>query len=421
MIYKRRSKPSNLPTLIIHIGTEKTGTTSIQEFVHANRRELLRQQLQTIQGFGSRNNREFVSYFQNSLDDWARQKDIRTLEGKAKYFSNFRTRFENEILLDSSGNRSSYLLITSEHLSSRLRTSKELHSLKEFLEQYFSSIKIIAYFRPQEEMALSLYSTGLKGQVHLSLEDWLLRVRPDSLYYNFYAIAQLWASVFGKENLHLRVFDRRKLVRQDIRRDFLEALKNVGVEIHPNKLSFGSRPANESLTNLQGSVFASINETVPYWNREPLTGINRENVKLKRAAMNISELSVGRYQVKRPGEVQARFEDANKNFFDEFLPGQFFELQRPNEAEESMPLSEVEQLVRELTKTLLAQKVNTIGPALLDSDADYLRDIAVGILDKRPLSQSEAEKLLELALRVRPDGALIKKQLERAKRGSKPE
>ena len=414
MYFNIRTTPRKLPLVILHIGTEKTGTTTIQEFVNKNRQVLANQELGTLKGFGRPNNRDFVVYFQTNLDDWARHKMISSAEEKSQYFSDFESRFEKEIGIRQVAN-SGARLITSEHFSSRLRTLEELNSLKTFLELYFDSIKIICYLRPQEEMAVSLHSTGLKGQGHVSLENRLKQVVPQNYYYNFHEMAKMWESVFGKENLHFRIFDREKLAKQDIRHDFIEAIRTLGLDIDSSKLDFSQRPANESLTTLQGIVFSAINETVPYWNLPPLKGVNRENKRIKKAILNIPSLRVGNFRPGNPGEVQSRFTESNRRFFDEFLPGQGFEMKESKDTIDSIPLGQVEKIVQDLTKTLLSEKVNSHGPALLDSDAKYLRDIAIGILDKRALSEKDAAKLLELALRIRPEGPVIQKQLERAK------
>lgn len=62
--------------------------------------------------------------------------------------------------------------------------------------------------------------------------------------------------------------------------------------------------------------------------------------------------------------MQARFEESNNRFFDEFLPGQSFEKERPEATVDSIRLKEVEQMVYELTKTLLSEKVNSERPGI---------------------------------------------------------
>lgn len=417
---KRRAfhNPQKLPLAVLHIGTEKTGTTSLQDFLYSNRLELGKQGIRMLSFFGQPKNREFVAYFQKSLDDWAQGKSITTQGEKQDYFSNFETKFEKDIAIrNRKPNYQEAVLLTSEHFSSRLSTPAELESVKEFLSRYFESIKVVCYFRPQVALATSLYSTALKLDSKSTLTKWTSRVVPASFRYDFYETARMWASVFGKENLHVRIFEKKKLVGEDVRYDFLFVLKSLGVKIDHHKLSFSDHNLNESLTPLQGSVFAAINEMVPYWDLTPSkTGVNRENLRLKKEVQKIPSLAIGRYYIENSAEVQFRFRESNKLFFDEFLPGEDFEpIIQGSATESSIPFNEVETMVYELTKKILSNKRNNNGAKLWDQDAVHLRDIAIRILDNRPLSKPEAALLLELALRVRPEGPVIIRELARAR------
>lgn len=367
------------------------------------------------QGFAS--NRDFVAYFQESLDDWAKRKSIQTEKQKEQYFSNFEKSFQKEISTQKPRRKQGKgVLITSEHFSSRLKTIEELNGVKKFLLTYFESVKVICYVRPQVEMATSHHWTGLNGQGFVTLEQKLLNVVPENDYYNLYEMAKKWAYVFGRDNLQFRIYETKRLLNNDIRYDFLEALKLAGMEIDSQRFNFDYGPANESLSTLQGTVFAAVNKTVRFWNKPPLTGVNQDNLRLKKAVLAIPKLSIGKYSAENQGEVQSRFEESNKKYFDEFLPGESFELSTSKQTVDSIPFKEVEQLAHNLTKTLLSETVNSNGATLVDSDAEYLRDMAISILDKKPLSASDAHKLLELAMRVRPEGPVMQKQLARAER-----
>ena len=56
---------------VIHIGTEKTGTTTLQEFLHLNRANLKNQGIAYLQSPGERNNRKLATYCMNhnNVDD----------------------------------------------------------------------------------------------------------------------------------------------------------------------------------------------------------------------------------------------------------------------------------------------------------------------------------------------------------------
>lgn len=214
--------------------------------------------------------------------------------------------------------------------------------------------------------------------------------------------------------MHFRMFSRHTLVEKDIRHDFVDALSSVGVILDSRELDFGQKPKNDGVPAVKGAIFRAINDFVPYWNKAPLTGVNPVNRELKRALSGISGFPGGKFVLENPGELRDRFAESNNKFFDEFLPGQSFKLEASAKTSDSIPVREVERLVYDLTKSLLSSKVTLSGASLCPPDADYLQDIAIGILNNRRLESQHAAQLLELALRARPEGLDIREQLARA-------
>ena len=72
---------------IVHIGTEKTGTTSIQKFLFQNRKKLRNGGFHFLQSAGSTNNRALPAYFiaEHLYDDFYRDEGILTLEAKTAF------------------------------------------------------------------------------------------------------------------------------------------------------------------------------------------------------------------------------------------------------------------------------------------------------------------------------------------------
>ena len=78
---------------ILHIGTEKTGSTSIQKFIYNNVSEFDKNKIYISRGLLQiPNNRKMVLAFQSRLDDWTRKNNIRSLEEKMS-FSDFPENF----------------------------------------------------------------------------------------------------------------------------------------------------------------------------------------------------------------------------------------------------------------------------------------------------------------------------------------
>ena len=78
---------------ILHIGTEKTGTTLIQNWLYANQEALSEQGVFLSEQLGKTNNRLISAYFQPELDDWAKRNHIQNQAQKDAFFEGFETRF----------------------------------------------------------------------------------------------------------------------------------------------------------------------------------------------------------------------------------------------------------------------------------------------------------------------------------------
>ena len=69
------------------------------------------------------------------------------------------------------------VIISSEHLSSRLLDEEDISSLYEFCNSLFDTIKIIIYIREPLSYAISLFSQVLKGGAIVdSLQDLILQI-----------------------------------------------------------------------------------------------------------------------------------------------------------------------------------------------------------------------------------------------------
>ncbi|WP_299784022.1 hypothetical protein [uncultured Marivita sp.] len=299
---------------VIHIGTEKTGTSLLQEWLYANFKGLCKSGIWLTERFGTPNNRHFPAYFRVQPDDFALQYMLNSPEEKEAFLRSFRDDFEAEIAKAKSCHT---ILITSEHFHSRLTDTAEVAALRAFLDPYFDSIEIVCYFREQSDMALSSYSTHVKGGGDEDIDSVMANVAPYNPYYNFLSIADLWSGVFGKENCRFRIYDRARFISRDIRRDFLEA---IGAQTAASELSFDIENKNPALSGVQAIVFRQINRAIPYFNEDG--GINRQNVRLKATCLEYSALAAGTIFFPSQDEVAARFNESNHIFFETYLPNE---------------------------------------------------------------------------------------------------
>lgn len=193
-------------TLYIHIGSGKTGTTSIQYMLHENARSLLENGFlyQTTKDLREPNHHDYVSLpFDSGM--WQRDKN--------KYI-----RLKQSFLESEAKN----LIISTE-----LVLGAPVHYL-EAIKHLFSEfeIKIVVYVRNQLS---SLPSHFLQKQKDLSF-DYKENING---FFEAYKtiwgnepqiILNTWMKVFGKDNILARVYDKNILIDCDICSDFLKVL-----------------------------------------------------------------------------------------------------------------------------------------------------------------------------------------------------
>jgi hypothetical protein len=210
---------------VLHIGTEKTGTTLLQDWLYLNQAALSESGIYLSNKLGKTNNRLIPAYFCSHLDDWARRNRIATQEDKHAFFEGFLENLTSEITQASKSHK--YFVITSEHLHSRLRKRYEIEDLYKFLNKNFDGLKVICYFRNQFDVAVSLYSTALKISSHAALESFIEQAKPENYYYDYARIADTWAEVFGRANCDFKVYNREQFLDKDIRKDFIIAIDSA--------------------------------------------------------------------------------------------------------------------------------------------------------------------------------------------------
>lgn len=206
------------PGLILHIGIEKTGTTTIQEFLHLNRKLLTKNGFYFPKSIGMRNHRPLVACFTKNEkeNNFTKLKNITNEAEKIIWKKNTLKTFVNEMNSLPAGIVT--VLISSEHFSTKILNEDELIELKNNLEQIFSEIKIIVYLRRQDLLAVSRYSTVLKSGF---TEQKIFRSSsPNSRIFNFKLLLDRWKNIFGEENIHPAIFEKKEWKSNDLLSDF---------------------------------------------------------------------------------------------------------------------------------------------------------------------------------------------------------
>jgi len=200
--------------LIIHIGSHKTGTSSIQSSLFGHCGDLEKQ------GFTLYNYNLDGSLRQNgNADPWicfepGSHLEARIREGLAQE------------LRALAGN----VLISSAHFS-WIFDESELHSFHDQLKDDFDEFKIVAYVRRQDQQAVSHYQQGSEFNAVDAARyyDGGCRALPPcrghfQQYLNYFQKLGMWGNVFGDANMIVRVIDEEFLRDGDIVANFFAAV-----------------------------------------------------------------------------------------------------------------------------------------------------------------------------------------------------
>jgi hypothetical protein len=206
-------------TIILHIGLEKTGTTTLQAVGGRNRAWFAKHGVLYPQTPGATNHVKLALYAAkpNRAMNLRRRVGLGDNDVFEKFCATLPANLEREVA--DSG--CPIVWLSNEHLSSRLRFPAELDRLAALLRPLADDIRIIVYLRHQPELYLSAYSTAIKSGDDRELERVLTG---NEYFYRFDKILQNWADCFGAGALTIRIFDRKTLTGGDIVPDFLSVM-----------------------------------------------------------------------------------------------------------------------------------------------------------------------------------------------------
>jgi hypothetical protein len=205
--------------LILHIGTSKTGSTSLQHVLSRNRRALFAQGVCYPRSPGSTQHK-LVAYAVKSRQVVEQRLASRVWSGDpgAVRVENFFEAFDAELAqLPAAISR---VILSSEFIYILVRTPEEVRRLRDRLLEWFHTIKVVVYLRRQDAHFTSLYSQILRGGEVLAPDQIEMRVhRAHELDYE--ALLDRWAEVYGQDNIVPRLFEKSAGKRFDSVQDFL--------------------------------------------------------------------------------------------------------------------------------------------------------------------------------------------------------
>lgn len=357
-----------IPNCILHIGTEKTGTTSLQAFFASNQERLLASGVLVPRTIASPvdqrvlNHVELVTYASdvNKFNGSRLGSQVPVAPGQLR---EYRAAIEAKVVreIEEAGPSCDLLILSCEFCHSRLFLVEELDRLRDFLLSLAERIEIVVYLRPQHEMAVSLFTTALRnGSIKPSILPDLNSIsaagakRIDA-YYNYDGLVTRWESAFGAEAVDARIYDR------DIIRSFLARLPpGPTTRLDSSGLINPSSRHNTRLPASAQRVFLAINR---YLGKPDSEDASRLRGRMYKVLLEGEPGDAGLLPARQAAETfQAHFEESNERLRARRFPDRpsLFRLDFSGYPETPTPSdATVEELAETLLKLLRCSTVSS--------------------------------------------------------------
>ena len=302
-----------MPTLYLHIGTPKTGTTALQNFLPANE-EVLEQHGICYPDFGFRyaglgvhRNGHFLVTC-NYKDEFGNRVPEKE---EADYQEGLRK-------LEEVGKRFPKIILSDEGIWKQSITDREnfWERLNKDLKRIGFDIKIVVYFRRQNLFVQSHWAQKIKEGGKYDFHEYLESPVFTEYPLDYYEYMHMLASIFGKEALIIRVFEKKQFTGENhtIQEDFLN--------IFNLKMSDGfvveQAVYNTSFEGDYLKIKEILNNLPEFKSNKNLLISNMKNIQDEK----IFEHNYKKYTFFKPGEEEEfmeRFNSSNSMVAKEFL------------------------------------------------------------------------------------------------------
>ena len=232
---------------ILHIGTEKTGTTALQTALSSQREYLSNNGVCYAKTPGDLNCRSLAAAFTSlgNRDDYK----LKYLLTEPEQFAHWRQKLLGEIRdeITTERNRCHTYILSSEHFSSKVIQNADVTDLAEYLRTEFEDIQVVCYLRRQDLMATSRINEGLRAGFP---QRWFPNVSDNGTLpslYDYQTLIKRWSVAFSESAIKLRIFERSKLTGGSVLADFSET--QLGVPL---------QQADHPMSNLSLSLNAQV-------------------------------------------------------------------------------------------------------------------------------------------------------------------
>jgi hypothetical protein len=241
--------------LILHIGHEKTGSTSLQQTLVLNEEYLRSIGISLQNEFGVGNARALPAIFSSKIDEFFEDQGIMqsNLEPHQKKIKDQFEDFLKNLPADTK------LILSSEHFASRVCSVEEISELATYLNRYFERITIVLFLRNQAALAESVQWENVKSGRSVEIEDKPTPATIESQYFNYKKILENWLFVFPNEIIKVISYDEILKKYNDVNQFFLTLISDVFKTNIDFSFIIKSKNLNKSPDKLFIDIFRHVN------------------------------------------------------------------------------------------------------------------------------------------------------------------
>jgi hypothetical protein len=212
----REPEDEMLERVFLHIGVPKTGTKTLQLAMALNR-DLLRRHGFVYPDLPGPRHLGFALYAAEpeAVSQMRARLGLADRERLAAFVDEFPSRLATALMVPGVHTA----ILSNEHCSSHLSSVAEIARLHRLLSPLARRLHPVIYLRRQDELATSFYSAAVQGGHAGEFE-----FTGGPSWFDYLALLDMWAEIFGRDNLVIRLFEPAQMHPDGLLADFGSAV-----------------------------------------------------------------------------------------------------------------------------------------------------------------------------------------------------
>jgi len=244
-------------TLYIHIGTGKTGTTALQEFLHINSEALLINGVNYCQSGRTNNNHHLLCYNSN-------REKLNGVDVVNKHLEQLQKEIRDSNVLKH--------IISSENFPGL--SQKEIDNLFAQLGS-ICNVEIVVYLRRQDEFLESWYTQIIKALNATQTIYQLMNHLKDEQIFDYLSLTNKWDVWAGK--LHVRPYEKSQFINGNIFDDFMSVFGVKDISGFKKVKGLSNPSLSREQAFLKKEMFKFCNKKQNKILSKPINGFNFES------------------------------------------------------------------------------------------------------------------------------------------------